>query len=316
MIKLVIHDAVPLVALQKVPRKMPDLPDDQCILLHRLDLPAESLPESVVDLVRNVQAPPVNIAFPDPVRCHIDDKIRRLPVLQIQLRHHRGIAERLIVRLLPPLHHQRKVADIIPVQIVRLLFLFHHVLKRKEIHPRVVEHAVQNDVHPERMRLFGQLLQVRLGAKRRVDLIIVVNIVLMAGTRTEYRRHVDHIHAQIFYVIQMIDDPAQRTFQICLMTDRSLIPLLLGNLLVRGKTGRKDLVDNLVLRPLRKLEQLLLPKILRTVKHPVDVRDALVEKVVIAVESDLSRSVLYLKKIPEADHIHIQLCLIIINVIV
>ncbi len=180
----------------------------------------------------------------------------------------------------------------------------------------MVEHAVQNDIHSKRMRFLNQFLQILLRPKRRIDLIIIVNVVFVAGIGAEDRRHVDHVHAQMPDVIQTIDDPAQGSLQISLMTDRRLIPLRLGNRLVRGKSGRKDLVDDLVLRPLRQLKQLLLPKRLRAVVHPVEIRDALVIKAVVAIENHFSRRIPYFKKIPETDHIHIQLHLIIIYIFI
>ncbi len=54
----------------------------------------------------------------------------------------------------------------------------------------MVKHPIQNHIHAKLMRFADQLLQILLIAKGRVYLIIIINIIFVAGVRAEDRRHV------------------------------------------------------------------------------------------------------------------------------
>ncbi len=114
----------------------------------------------------------------------------------------------------------------------------------------------------------------------------------------------------------MIDNSPKRPLQVRLVPDRRLIPLLIGHLLVCGKAGWENLIQDLVLSPCRQLKQLLLPKILRAVIHLLNIRDTFVIKIMIAIIRNLTCCVFNLKKVPQTNQINRDHTLEIVDIIV
>ena len=49
----------------------------------------------------------------------------------------------------------------------------------------MVEHAVENHLHPPRMRLIQQLPQRRISTQERIHLVVVVRVIAVVGSRLE-----------------------------------------------------------------------------------------------------------------------------------
>lgn len=136
----------------------------------------------------------------------------------------------------------------------------------------------------------------------------------MAGIGTENRCHVENISAQFFYVRQTPDDSPKRAFQVRFMVYGRLVPELIGNLFVRGKTGGKNLVNHFVFRPGGQLKALFFPEILGAVEHSVNACDAVVIKAMISVVSLFSGSIFQFKEIAETDYINFYRGFIVIYI--
>ena len=88
------------------------------------------------------------------------------------------------------------------------------------------------------------------------------------------------------------------------MSDRCLIPQIFRHLFCRCKPRREDLIKHLILRTVRNEKCFLLPQILRTVKHILDILNHRIVKVIIAVKGAIAFIVDQLKEISKAYHIH------------
>ena len=205
---------------------MPDFPNDQHILLYCLDCSSEALPEEMTDFISYIQSPSVNIAFPDPIACNIRNVFFNLRIFQIQLWHSTIISKAQEVRNLSPFALQRQFIDIIPVQIFGFFTLFQDILKCKKLFSGMVEHRIHNHLHSAVMCFLYQLLKLLLCSKRRIDLIIINGIVLMAGVRFEAGRHIYNIDSQILNMIQMIDNSSEVTMQVIHRRNGCFIPKL------------------------------------------------------------------------------------------
>ena len=194
--------------------------------------------------------------------------------------------------------------------------MLQNVLKGKEIDRRVVEHAVQDHIHPQRVGLADKLLQILLGPEGGVNGVVIVRVVFMAGSGLEHGREVEDIRPQGFEVVQTADDPPQGALQVGVMAAGGLIPHLRRDILVRGKAGGENLIDHLVFCPAGQHKTLLLPEGLGAVVHFVNVCDGPVIKSVVAVIDHGSRPVLDLEKISKADHVDLHFSFIIIAVTV
>ena len=135
----------------------------------------------MADLIRHIQPPAVNIAFPYPIGRHINKIIPSLRIIQVQLGHVSGIAEGLVAGAFSPFHHQRKAVYIVPVQIRGFLPLLPNILERKKVYSRMVKHTIQNHIHPRFMSHSYKFLQLFLIPKGGINPVIIVNIVFMDG---------------------------------------------------------------------------------------------------------------------------------------
>ena len=83
--------------------------------------------------------------------------------------------------------------------------------------------------------------------------------------------HVDHIHAHLLQVGQVLDDAAEITTQILLRANRSLIPELGVYRLARSIAAGENLIYNSVLCPVRDGKGLLLAREDGAVEHSLHV---------------------------------------------
>ena len=75
----------------------------------------------------------------------------------------------------------------------------------------VVEHAVQHHAHTACGSLLAQCAEILLAAEQRVDALVVARVIAMVGIRLKHRIEINGGHMQAFQIVQLADDPAQRT---------------------------------------------------------------------------------------------------------
>ena len=205
----IVHDGIPFVTFQEIPGEMPDFTDDQGVRADRLDFFPETFPEGMADFIRHVQAPAIDAALLNPIGSHPDHVIRGLPVLQIQLGHHAGVTESLVIGSFAPFHDQGEIFNIVPVQVRGSFSFLHNIPEGKKIDARMVEHTVQYDAHAGLMGFLHKLFQILFVPEGGINPVVIVYIVLVAGIGSENRCHVEDVHTQVFQVIQMADDALQ-----------------------------------------------------------------------------------------------------------
>ena len=71
----------------------PHLTDNQRIRFRRLDCCTESPQETIIQLIRNIQPPTVNIKLPNPVGTHITEVLAQIRICCIGFRHVGNIRE-------------------------------------------------------------------------------------------------------------------------------------------------------------------------------------------------------------------------------
>ena len=134
---------------------MPDLSDDEGIRLRRLDAVAERPPKAMIDLVRDVEPPAVDIGFANPFFADATEVVAQLRVRRVQL----GvvadaIGERFVV------HRRdvdRKAIDLEePVLVTAVGAVLADVAEREPLVTGMVEHAVEQDAHAGVVRLTRQ----------------------------------------------------------------------------------------------------------------------------------------------------------------
>ena len=176
----------------------------------------------------------------------------------------------------------------------------------------MVEHCIHDDFHSTFMSFLHQFPQILCRSKWRIDLIIIDDIVLMTWIWFEDRCHIQNIDSQILNVIQMFNNSSEITMQIIHRRNWCFIPLFLIYLLRCCKTGRKNLIHDLICCPVRHLKHFFFPKILRTIKHSVPVCDTFLRKLIIAIIYFFTLRVRKFKIISETYQMHLKLCFIII----
>ena len=121
---------------------MPGLAHDERVGLGRLHAVAERAPEAVVDLVRNIETPSIDIGLPDPLLADADQIFAQLGVRCVELgMAARAVRERLVIHCVEV---DRKALDAEePVAVLTGLALFADVLEREPPIARVIEDAVQ-----------------------------------------------------------------------------------------------------------------------------------------------------------------------------
>ena len=132
--------------------------------------------------------------------------------------------------------HRRRIierADDIPVLIRRILLPFPQVLEGEEVAPRMVENAVDDDLHPAAVRLphHSQKKPVRRrplpggGAARflldqgeitrrvrpeiRVDVVVGIAVVLVHRARVEKRIEIQRVHPEVLQVTEFVEHSLQ-----------------------------------------------------------------------------------------------------------
>ena len=78
----------------------------------------------------------------------------------------------------------------------------------------MVDHQVDNDVDPHRVRFFDKIAHVIEGPELRIDIIVVLDIVLVvAGARCD--RHEPYsVVSQVLDVRQLLSDPVEISYAV------------------------------------------------------------------------------------------------------
>jgi len=72
----------------------------------------------------------------------------------------------------------------------------------------VIDHQVHHELHPPRVQLGDQLVDVGEGAERGVDVLVVADVVAVVVVRRPvHRREPDHVDAELVQIVQARDDP-------------------------------------------------------------------------------------------------------------
>ena len=235
------------------------LAHQQAVLAHRIRHPAELAPEVRLDLVRHVEAPPVDANLLQPKLGHVEDVVSNRGLRQVQPRKH-GVPLPAVVRearpglgVAPPLVIPSSHAHVVPVGELRVgRAVLHQILKRKVSFPRVVEDAVQHNLDVDVVQLLHDLLEQLDVAETPVDLEVIERVVAVRA-RLEERREVHRVDAQLLEVLVVVADVRQSGHNLRLAVvhrGRAEIP------------QREDLVEDRVVRPLGEVRDVLLVGVL------------------------------------------------------
>ena len=85
------------------------------------------------------------------------------------------------------------------------------------------------------MGLADKFFQILLSAKRGINRIVIINIVLVAGLGLKNRRHIQDIHSQLMEVVQPVDYAPQRAVKVRGVVNGCLVPDCFRELFVSGK---------------------------------------------------------------------------------
>ncbi len=237
--------------------ELPDLADDVGVGVGGVDPVAELGPErAVVDLVGHVEPPAVG-AEVDPVAADVPE----------ELADGRGVGVELGQRVQPPpgvvagrlavvVGVQGPAVDAEPVEVGRILAVLEDVVELEESPAGVIEHAVQDDLDPLRVRPVDQAAERGIAAEHRVDAEIVVRVIPVVRGRLEDRREVDRVDAQIQQIIEMFEHPDQVAPLVPVRRGR-VAPGVevrgLGDRQAPGEAVGEDLVEDRVADPVGRL---------------------------------------------------------------
>ena len=93
-----------------------------------------------------------------------------------------------------------------PVPVRGIFTEFHKAVELEESARAVIEHAVQNDAHPELVHFFHEAVKVLQSAEHWVDFKIVHRMVAVVGIALENRAQVNRVHPEALDVFQLVLD--------------------------------------------------------------------------------------------------------------
>ncbi len=143
-----------------------------------------------------------------------------------------------------------------PVPIWRRGAVLEDVVERPETTTGVIEHAVEDDPHSACVGFVDELSQSRVAAQERIDHLVVVGVVAMVRCRSEDRSQVQRRYAEAREVVEVFNDTEQVAALEAVMGGRRVPGLeraRLGHSSAGGETVRKDLVEDGVPDPIRRI---------------------------------------------------------------
>ena len=119
----------------------------------------------------------------------------------------------------------------------------------------MIEHAVQNDAHPELVHFFHEAVKVLQSAEHRVDFEVVHRMVAVVGVALENRAQVKRSHTEPLDVIKFIFNAREVTAEhvrasgLAIPGDKLAYGIVLRT---AAEPIRKNLVENSVFDPSRR----------------------------------------------------------------
>ena len=107
--------------------------------------------------------------------------------LCIQLRQRRQAHPAAVVRLPRSVGIQRIALDVEPIHIGRGRPVFQDMVELEKSPAGMVEHAIQHDPDPPPVRFFEQPGKGLVSPQQRINLVIIMRVVAVAGCRLEDR---------------------------------------------------------------------------------------------------------------------------------
>ena len=182
-----------------------DLSDQIKVRLLLIHIPAECLQEIPVQHIRDIQAKPVNPELLHPHPDTFQQIVFHILVVEIQL-------HKIIVAF-PALVPKAIVVAVISVKVqvkpilVRAVpSLLQNILKRPEATSRMIEHAVQNNPDPCRMKGIAYSFEILIGAKTNIHLA-EISCVVSVRVRFEQRIEQDSCHTKLLKMRDPVQHP-------------------------------------------------------------------------------------------------------------
>ena len=201
--KHIIHDAVHLRAVHQPQSAPPGLPQQKHIRMLLLQHNPCHLPDALVDFIRDIQPPPIDLEFRYPKIHHAQDERPNFRISAVELRHVLVRTDTLVVMMSDV---KRKIPDEKPVPVAGALLVFQQILEWLKMNPAVVEHSVQDNPHPGRMNPLHQFLQILIGPELRIDLKVICRCILVIEIALEDRIQIETVHAKFLQVRQFPDN--------------------------------------------------------------------------------------------------------------
>src|SRR5205814_7941940 len=152
-------------------RVVPGLADDERSRLHPLHTIAEGAPEAVIDLVRDVQPPSVDVGLANPFLADADQVLAQLGVRGVELRMAPcAIREGLVVDRVEV--HRKALDPKEPVAVLARLALLANVLEREPPVARVVEDTIEEHADVAAIRVADQRRENLVRTEARIDALV------------------------------------------------------------------------------------------------------------------------------------------------
>ncbi|MNP03506.1 hypothetical protein D3C76_953920 [compost metagenome] len=126
--KWIVHDCVKLIPLQPRHRIVPHFSYNVQVILDGSYCISKLTPELVINLVRYVKPPAIDVTFLNPILRHFQEILFNFRISRIQLRHLRDKSKCLIRRVL--LFSIAKACNMEPISITRFCSMLQHILER------------------------------------------------------------------------------------------------------------------------------------------------------------------------------------------
>ena len=280
----IIHDAVELCTSEiraalavcdLVRRNFPDLADKNTLGVDRMNTVAQFLKEAVGELVGYVKTPAID------ARAHIMISNSTLAGEKLAAEVDVGIEPRKDSDSPPAGIIRRPLflgsMEIVPTMIGRIrIFCGQTVtaefIKIAAVASRMIENAVEDDLHPSRVHGFDKGVKCLASAKAFVNFEIVRGIVFMVACRLKDGRKIEDIYAERLEVIKFLDDSPKIAAEEVIVLDLgtaifgilrgSVFPIFVENdivpiadlALTACKAVEEDMVHHTAAEPLGNLE--------------------------------------------------------------
>ena len=162
----------------------------------------------MVDLVRDVEAPTVDVGLADPLFADADEVLPQLGVRCVQLRvAARAVGEGLVVDRIEVDRKALQTEE--PIAVFARLAFLEDVLEREPAVTRVVEDTIEKHADVAAVSVADERGELVVRAQSRVDVLVVGRVVLVVGGRREDRSQVQAGDSQIGEPVEVLTDSRQ-----------------------------------------------------------------------------------------------------------